>query len=159
MSFQAVVQRIRKAAEQRPAAATVDIRKHFRISGDLLEDHSDGAQEFVAQAAGLLLVPSEGVVEVRSRQRPDDHVGHLRFPSRDVVEYLAPGSSRLGFALVSIKAFVEDGFVLLRDGECVRAGVLGDGVPDVLDELEALGNAKLVKVKRGSGAHESRLAS
>ena len=158
VSFHAVVHCIGEASKQRAPTAAIDSRKHLGIACDLLEDNGDGAQEFVTQAAGLLLVPGEGVVKVRSGQRPDEHRDHLGFPAGDVVEYVAPGRWIASVPFVGVEALIKDRLVLFGDGKCVRAGVLGDGIPDVLDELEALGNAELVKVKRGLGAHESRLA-
>jgi len=158
ISFCAVVHRIRKASEQRAPSGSIDDRKHFGMACDLLEDDGDGAQEFVAQAAGLLLVPGEGVVKVRSGQRLDEHRDHLGFPARDVVEYVAPGRRLASVPFVGVEALIKDCLVFLGDGDRVRAGVLGDGVPDVLDELQALGDAESMKVKRGLGAHESRVA-
>src|SRR5689334_23923879 len=75
-------------------------------------------------------------------------------PVEDLGADLGPRARRGWVALVFGEAPVKLGGEFGRDGECLVRTVLGDGVPEVLDELQALGDAEAAQgfeVERGAG--------
>ena len=68
---------------------------------------------------GLILVPREGVVEVRLGKRPNEHPRHLPLPFGDVDEYVAPRSAGLRIAGIRLEPLIKDGPMLVGDRERV----------------------------------------
>ena len=130
-----------KEGAPRPAA-------HDRVAlghaGDLGEGDVDGAQELAAETGGALLVPAGGFGDVRLGRAPDDEAhasAGLVQALLDARAHLLPARAGLRVALEVGEAAVELGG--LRLGERELAGLGGDAVPEVLGELDALGDGEL----------------
>ena len=101
------------------------------------------------QPLGLLLVPRKRFRHIGLSKWPDDERRHLLQPLDDPGTDLRPGSSVTGVGLQIGEALVEHGLLLVAHREAVRVGVRRDAIPDVLNELQALGDREPTIVNCG----------
>ena len=101
------------------------------------------------QPLGLLLVPRKRLLHISFSERPDDERRHLLQPLDDPGTDLRPGSPVTGVGLQVGEALVKHGLLVVAHREAVGVGVRRDAIPNVLNELQALGDGEPTVVNCG----------
>ena len=142
-----------EAAQEDAARLAAHDRVTLRHARDLGEGDIDGAEELIAEAGGAFLIPARGFRDVRLGRLADDEAhasaGLVQAPF-DTGAHDRPTLAGLGVARELREATVQFGG--LRLAERQLPGLRGDAVPEILGELDALGDGEPGDVEVG-GAH------
>jgi hypothetical protein len=140
---------VREAAQEGPADAWAHLSICVRNAGDGGEGGIARTDEVGAEPWLPLLIPSKRRVHFErgggkdsEGKRPKVHSGAAELVSKDSLPHLFPAEGAFAALVEILDATIELGEERRRHREVRRRSLDGDGVPDVLDKLEPLGNGQ-----------------